>query len=302
MIRHVEQPLATYQYTRDACFCCGIRYPGSGRRCQNCQVPLELSQPARARGTPLRFVSLLGESGSGKTVYLGMLMDMLSKGVLGMRGVAHGSHSVAVQETTISALDSRRFPEKTASEADQWQWAHCEVTKDRRANRPLDLITADFAGEAIALEIEQSGAYPAIRSVVSQSVGVLLLCDAISASRAPHNEDIFALKLASYISNVQRANRQGKNDRRIKTPVAIVFTKCDQCPGVQEDPQRFATNNLPRLFQYCQQGFSRFNFFAAQVVAGNAILMDQYARSNHVALHVEPRGVAEPIAWIMKHC
>ncbi|MDP6556436.1 MAG: hypothetical protein QGG71_17330 [Pirellulaceae bacterium] len=302
MTRYAEQSVSSLQYNGDACVCCGVQYPGSGRHCLSCQAPLELTQTASARGTSLRFVSILGDSGSGKTVYLGMLMDMLSKGVLGMQGVPHGSHSVAMQEKTISALECRCFPEKTVSEADQWQWAHCEVTKDRRAKHTLDLVTADFAGEAIALEIEQSGTYPAIRSVVSQSVGVLLLCDAISASRAPLNEDLFALKLVSYISNVQEANSVGRKDRRIKTPLAIVFTKCDQCPEVQEDPQRFAANNLPRLFQFCQQGFLQFSFFAAQVVISSATRVDQYACSSHVAMHVEPRGIAEPIAWIMKPC
>ena len=47
------------------------------------------------------------------------------------------------------------------------------------------------------MEIEHYGTYPAIQSVVSQSVGVLLLCDAISVSRAPLNEDLSALKLVS---------------------------------------------------------------------------------------------------------
>jgi hypothetical protein len=251
---------------------------------------------------PPRFISVLGESGSGKTVYLGMLMDMLSKGVLGMRGIAHGSHSVAVQDNTISSLERRRFPEKTCSETDEWQWVHCEVTRDRRNKRPLDLVTADFAGEAIALEIEQPGAYPAIRSLVSQSAGVLLLCDSISVCRASMNEDISALKLVSYIYEVQKANSAGRTDRRVKTPLAVVFTKCDQCPEAQEDPERFATNNMPRLSQICQAGFSRFRFFAARVVASTATSMDEYACSSHVALHVEPHGIAEPLDWITKPC
>jgi len=305
MTRYTEQALASSRYCGDAggiCVCCGTQYPGAGRHCQRCQAPLELSQTAFARGMPPRFVSVLGESGSGKTVYLGMLMDMLSKGVLGMRGIAHGSHSVAVQNRTISALQRRRFPEKTGSDADDWQWVHCEVTKDRRKKRPLDLVTADFAGEAIALEIEQSGAYPAIRSVVSQSVGVLLLCDSISVCRAPLNEDISALKLVSYIYDVQKANSASRTDRRITTPLAVVFTKCDQCPEAQEDPQRFAANNMPRLSQICQAGFSRFRFFGARIVASTATSVDEYGCSSHVALHVEPHGIAEPLDWIMKPC
>ncbi len=302
MTRYVEQPIANSHSYGDACACCGIQYPGSGRHCLRCQAPLELTKTASARGTPLQFISVLGESGSGKTVYIGMLMDMLSKGVLGMRGVPQGTYSVATQEKTISALECRRFPEKTASDADQWQWGHCEVTMECRPKHPFDLVAPDFAGEAISLEIDQYGTYPAIQSVVSQSVGVLLLCDAISVSRAPLNEDLSALKLVSYICNVQKANCVSKNDRRIKTPLAIVFTKSDQCPAAQEDPQQFATNNLPRLSQFCQQGLLHFSCFAAQVVASCATRIDQYACTSHVAMHVEPRGIAEPLAWVMKPC
>jgi Double-GTPase 2 len=302
---YADQPLETSQYYGESggvCVCCGIQYPGSGRHCQGCQAPLEISETVRERGIPPQFVSVLGDSGSGKTVYLGMLMDMLSKGVLGMKGVAHGTHSVAVQDRTIAALQRRRFPEKTASDADAWQWVHCEVTKQRRNKRPLDLITADFAGEAIAVELEQSGEYPAIRSVVSQSVGVMLLCDSIAATQAPLNEDIFALKLVSYIYGIQKASITSRKDRRIKTPLAIVFTKSDQCPEVEEDPRRFAANNLPRLEQFCQRAFSDFGFFATCVVASTATSMDEYACSSDVAMHVEPRGITEPLDWIMKSC
>ena len=305
MTTFVEQSLLSSQFIGDhenVCVCCGGRYPGTGRQCARCHAPLALSQTTRAEGRCPQFLSVLGGCNAGKTVYLGMLMDMLSKGVLGMQGIAQGSHSVAVQNRTVAALEQHRFPEKTVSEADEWQWVHCEVTRKGRRKVPLDLVTADFAGEAIALELEHSGTFPAIQAVVSQSVGVLLLCDAFSASRDPLNEDISALKLVSYIHGVQQSNSTRRTDRRSNVPLAILFTKCDRCPEVQAAPQQFAANHMPRLMQYCERAFSRVGFFAAQVVANSATNLDERGCCREVALHVEPHGIAEPLDWIMKSC
>jgi len=305
MTSYAAHSIDSSQYYGDSsivCVCCGARYPGTGSRCERCRAPLSLSRTTREEGKCPQFVSVLGGCGSGKTVYLGMLMDMLSKGVLGMQGFAQGNHSVAVQDKTISALECHRFPEKTVSEADEWQWVHCEITEERRPKRPLDLVTADFAGEAIALELEHTGAFPVIQAVVSQSVGVLLLCDAFSASRAPLNEDFAALKLVSYIYGVQQIHSTRGTDRRSNVPLAVVFTKCDRCLEVRDAPQQFAANHLPRLTQYCQRAFSRVSFFAASVVAHSATQMDEYGCCSEVALHVEPHGIAEPLDWIVKSC
>ncbi len=304
MKRLASQTLDTTQFVGDddsiGCVCCSVQYPGTGNHCNRCQAPLEISTVVRSRGAPPRFVSVLGASGAGKTVYLGLLLDLLSKGHGGLSGVANGSFSIAVQLNAIGALERRHFPEKTPSEADQWHWIHCEVTSSRQPKRPWDIVTPDFAGEAISLEIEQPGSYPAIRSVVGKSAGVLMLCDAISACRAPLHEDIFALKLATYIQSAQDETNghSGKGGRQGKNPVAVVFTKCDQCPEVRDDPERFAANNLPRLLQYCQRGFSEYRFFAASAVSHCATLMDDYGCSSEIALHVEPRGVVEPLQWI----
>lgn len=304
MKRIVDQFLDSTQYVDEqaevGCVCCGVRFPGTGKHCNKCHAPSELSRIVRGRGAPPRFVSVLGASGAGKTVYLGLLLDLLSKGRGAMRGVANGSFSVSVQHNTIGSLEHRQFPEKTPSEADDWQWVHCEVTSSSQPKKPWDLITPDFAGEAVSMEIEVPGSYPAIQSVVAQSAGVLLLCDAISACRGPLHEDIFALKLATYIQATQeeQCRRQGKKNAKPAMPIAIVFTKCDQCPEVREDPERFAANNLPRLLQYCRRGFSNCRFFAASAVANCATLMDDFGCCSQVALHVEPRGIIEPLLWV----
>jgi hypothetical protein len=105
----------------DGCVCCGASYAGNGPFCIRCMAPLELSHTVRRRKTPPRFIPVLGPSGAGKTVYLGMLLDMLSKGTRQLTGLVTGSFSVGLQIQTTTALEHGRFPEKTPVEAEGWQ-------------------------------------------------------------------------------------------------------------------------------------------------------------------------------------
>lgn len=288
------------QDTTNRCICCGAPFSSAETHCQACHAPLDVSRTIAQRNTATRFVSLLGASGAGKTVYLGMLLDMLSKGTHDLQGVANGTFSVAVQADTVTALEHRRFPEKTASEADDWQWVHCELSFRRRRKNLIDLVTPDFSGEAIALEVERPGTYPAIRSVVGQSQALLILCDSIRGSESPLEEDLFAVKLATYVCGLHT------NDSRRRTklglPVAIVFTKCDGAAEVRDNPEKFAEHNLPRTYQYCARHLSNYRFFGASVVGSSATLVDERGCRRQVPFHVEPRGLLEPLMWVMNQC
>jgi hypothetical protein len=229
-----------------------------------------------------------------------MLLDVLSKGNHGLRGFPNGSFSVAVQQQTMTALQDRLFPEKTASEADNWKWVHCEVSKDGKGSNYLDVITPDFAGEAIALEVEQPGTYPTIRAMVKKAASLLVLIDSQRARDAGREEDYFALKLASYISNVN-VGSNGKRGKKLDIPVVILFTKADTCPEARENPAQFAAATLPGLANFCERHFDKFAFFSAGVVGSTATVMSDHGFRMQIPLHVEPRGIIEPLEWIMKH-
>ena len=280
------------------CVCCAKKTIDHGGLCANCQAPIELSRTVAKRDSPARFVSVLGPSGAGKTVYLGMLLDMLSKGAHDLRGLPNGPFSVAVQQSTINALNERRFPEKTPSEADNWRWVHCEVSEAKRPKRFVDVVTPDFAGEAIAIEIEHEGTYPTIRAVVDRSEALLVLFDSTRARDASRDEDFFAMKLLSYISRLH-ATRSKKPRQPIQTPIAVVFTKADSCVEALEDPTRFAHSTLPGLVQTCERHFVNHSFFSAGVVGSLAVAVDGFGRQMQLPLHVEPTGIVEPLRWIM---
>lgn len=283
----------------ERCVCCGQESQVQGDQCNVCKAPWQITHTAKLRGTPTRFVPVLGASGAGKTVYLGMLLDMLNYGCGKLRGLANGAFSMALQEETIAALEARRFPDKTASEADQWRWVHCEVNSTSMPRKYLDIVTPDLAGEAISLEVERPGAYPAIRAVVSQARGLILLCDSLQVRDNGLREDLFAVKLVLYIYHAHVTAELARKRRPVPVPLAIVFTKADGCFEARQDPSAFAAANLSRLIQFLKQGFANYRFFSTSVVGSTAGLLDEQACLRMAPLHIEPRGITEPFEWIL---
>lgn len=277
----------------EPCICCGQTRWG-GEFCEHCQAPAQLSLSIRQRGTPPRFISVLGASGAGKTVFLGMLLDMLTRKTAPLSGYASGTFSVSLQQETVAALENRRFPEKTPAEADRWNWVHCQLFKNQRAKSPYDIVTPDFAGEALQWEADHPGDHPAVYHVVQQSEGILMLCDSLRARDESVPEDLFCLKLLNYLLSLHRR----RHPRKIP-PLAIVFTKADCCREAFGDPGQFAANCLPRTVHCCRGNQVPHQFFAASVVGSSARLIDDRGCLCQVPFHLEPRGLVEPLEWII---
>ena len=282
------------------CVCCGTRLNDRSEFCEDCQTPASLSRTVATRIGEQNFISVLGASNAGKTVYLGLLLDILSNGPEEFRGTATSAFSVELQEQVVTALEQRAFPEKTPAEADAWQWLHCAISmKQKKGTRTVDLISPDFAGEAIAMEVNQAGLYPAIKHVVRKSSGVLILCDSIRVRDAGAGEDLFAMKLASYIAQLHGLVGDGTRAAGLGPAVAIVFTKCDTCPEAIQDPSAFAANNTTRLFEFCRRTFKRHAFFAASVAGSSGVLTDSGGFQMRIPFHIQPQGVLEPLQWIV---
>lgn len=282
------------------CACCGLRLSERQEHCPECQTPASLSRTVASRMGRQNYISVLGASNAGKTVYLGLLLDILSKGSDSFRGMATSAFSVDLQEQVITALERRSFPEKTPSEADAWKWLHCQISMvGPKETRNVDLISPDFAGEAIAMEVNQAGLYPAIEHVVTKSSGLLILCDSMRVRDEGSGEDLFAMKLASYIASLHGLSSDSSRGSASAPAIAIVFTKCDGCPEAIEDPAAFAQNNASRLFEFCRRTFRRHNFFAASVAGSSGMLSDAGGRQMRIPFHIQPQGVLEPLQWII---
>jgi hypothetical protein len=282
------------------CATCDLEAAPRGSFCGRCLTPYELSQSIKDRCAPAHYISVLGASNAGKTVYLGMLMDMLSKGLRDLRGVPNGAFAVTVQQQTMTALEQRRFPEKTSNEVDRWRWVHCEITRKNRPKDIVDLVTPDFAGEAIAMQVEKAGNFETIDYIVRKSKALMLLIDAVQVRDAGRQQDLFAVKLATYIRTLHGRNG-GMRRGRVRVPLAIILTKADACWEARLDPIAFAKANLPGLVHMCERTFSAHSFFAAGVVGSLAACRGTYGQTTHVPLHTEPHGIIEPLDWIINN-
>ena len=85
--------------------------------------------------------------------------------------------------------------------------------------------------------------------------------------------------------------------------VAVVFTKSDTSPEAELAPDRFAANNMPRLVDFCQRNFRAHKFFAASVVGSSCMIGgNDVSGYQQIPLHIEPRGVIEPLQWVIGQC
>ncbi|MEZ6138488.1 MAG: hypothetical protein R3C53_26700 [Pirellulaceae bacterium] len=282
------------------CVCCNTQFGGYEDYCGKCQTPVSLSQSVVAHGGGHTFISVLGASSAGKTVYLGLLLDILSKEPADFRGAAASAFSVGLQEHVVNELENRSFPEKTPAEADAWNWLHCKLTiAEKRSTRSVDLISPDFAGEAIAMEMQQPGLYPVVANVVRRSSGILILCDSVQVRDHGSGEDLFAMKLASYIAEQHSLYGKPKGKAGKGPSLAIVFTKTDACPEAVEDPTAFAANNAPRLYEFCRQTFRHQQYFAAGIAGSTGVISDNRGAQMRVPFHIQPYGVLEPLRWTL---
>jgi len=239
-------------------------------------------------------VATIGSSGVGKTVYLGMLLDMLSRRPDRMQLLARGAFSVTLQQSTVSSLARCEFPEKTPSEPDRWNWVHCQI-KSPKQRKPIELVMPDMAGEALLEEIEHPHSYPVIRAFLQKCSGAVLLIDSTALHDGSRNHDYFVVKLLNYLSELDDHNGQDWSHR----PLALNFTKGDECEESFDDPEQFARTHAVGLWQHCQDRFPMHKFFATGV-AGACAYRDVFGQGRQrVPLRIEPRGIIEPFEWIV---
>lgn len=274
------------------CPVCGGALSG-GEGCGHCFAPSEVIESIMARDRAPKFIGVLGPSAVGKTVYLGMLLDLLARGAGGLHGIARGPFSLSLHRNLVLALERQRFPAKTPSEPDRWHWAHCEVTAGKRG--PLyDIITPDVAGEAVMAELESPRSHPTIRALIGRCAGLVVLIDVVELIAGGQGQEIFAMQLVSYLASFEASSR-----RRIERPVALVFTKTDLCEESTASPSDFARSNASGLWKLCEARLKRFQFFCSAVAGSSARLVDADGNETLVPLRVEPRGIVEPFAWLL---
>jgi len=299
MSQNCVVPMESYRLAQYAvpipCFICGNDNAFDTELCLHCQAPMALAHQAGGEKVQPQMIAAVGSAGAGKTVYLGMLMDMLSRENERLQVLARGAFSISLQQMTVAALSRCEFPTKTPNEPDRWNWVHCQVQIESR-RRPLELIMPDMAGDALMEEVEHPHSYPVIRSFLGKCAGVMVMIDAAQIEEGAKGQDFQTLKILSYLSELS----EHRQTSRPGVPVALVFSKADQCDSCFEDPAAFAQRKTPGLWQHCQERMRRHQFFAVGVAGACSLHPEFAAGSVRVPLRIEPRGVIEPFHWLVQ--
>jgi len=275
------------------CYICGGGNNFDAELCRHCQAPMALSHQASSQKILPRMIAAIGPSGAGKTVFLGMLTDMLSRQDDSMQLLARGAFSIKLQQHTMAALSHCEFPNKTPNEPDRWHWVHCQVL--RKHKKPVELIMPDLAGEALLEEVDHPGTFPVIHSFLTKCAAVMILVDAPRSEAGESDEAFHTMKLVSYLSELTPDPQTGWQNR----PVAFMFTKADQCERCFDDPASFAHRHTPGLVQQCKERLKRHQFFAVGVAGAVGFRNDALGRI-YVPLRIEPRGIVEPFQWLLE--
>jgi Double-GTPase 2 len=222
---HLTQlPIESYLLAEHAvpieCLVCDQENCYSAARCRNCSSPMSLAHQTQSVKKKPHLIAVIGPSGAGKTTYLGLLMDMLTRHVSLLRSTARGPMSISLQQATTTALATGWFPEKTPNDPEHWHWVHCQFNC-RRRRRPLELAIADISGESLATETERTGRYPAIRSLLTKCAAVLVLADAERLQAGDHAQDFVTLKLLSLLGELRNESSSRPVRRRAGQPARV---------------------------------------------------------------------------------
>ncbi len=291
-------PMDSYRLAEYAvpvpCYVCGEGNSFDAELCRHCFAPMALAHQAKVQHVRPQMVAVIGSSGVGKTVYLGMLLDMLSRQPQRMQVLARGAFSITLQQTVMASLARSEFPSKTPSEPDRWNWAHCQI-RTPGARNPIELIVPDMAGEAVLEEVDHPHTYIGIRRFLEQCSGAMVLIDAAEMNAGAREQDYFAMKLLSYLAELEQDGKPLWPNR----PLALVLSKADQCENCFDDPAEFAQRRAAGLWQHCTERFRRHKFFASGVAGACAPRWVRGVGRVITPLRIEPRGIMEPFEWLV---
>jgi Double-GTPase 1 len=298
MSKLTYQPLESLRIAQNAvgfpCIICGSGNNLDAPTCRHCHAPMALSHTRGKRRSPPKLLSVLGPPGVGKTTYLGMLLDTLSRRSTQLEILLCGAASISLQQKVITRLARCEFPEPTSVRPEDWHWIHAQVSMNQR--RETEIAIPDIAGQwwlennVPTMETEIADA------ILSQSSGMMLFLDARRLEAGESEPDFQAMKILSSCHAHLAPNQQA----RLKQPVAIVFTKTEHCVNAQANPAEFARFRAPGLYKLAKQFLPRHAFFSTSLVSTEAI---QFTRngSQFVPLRIEPLRIPEPFLWLLRH-
>lgn len=291
MTQFIIQPLESLHLAKYSvqvrCIVCGGDNMYDADRCRHCGAPMAIStRAADSRRELPHFVAALGGANSGKTTYLSMMVDILSRRANDPQLIARGAFSVGHLRDMVHQLRHCRFPVSTSEKPETWNWLHGTLRRERKS--PIDIVIPDFGGEAVIAEVESPRNNAIIRSFLRQSRAAIIFIDAARLAAGDSTPDYETMRTISYLSELPSRSKK----EIYQSPVAIVFTKADQLE-VAMTAEEFAIEKASGVIRHCKERLRQFAFFFASVTSRTILEGD-----TPIPLRVEPRGIEAPIAWL----
>ncbi|MGN0180180.1 MAG: hypothetical protein ACI4DY_12230 [Monoglobaceae bacterium] len=295
------------------------------RVCPYCHNPLPLGYGKHS----VKYISIVGVIGSGKTVYISQLLKGMSEyaAKAGMTASFLGqSEAKFIEDNPVE--QGKALPDSTSKKRLS-QPMFYDIIRVENTKRKIDTIVLyDIAGE----NCQNSSDMVNFAQFVLRSDGIILLIDPKQLgliSDITENAEAPILALNTLHSVVE--SRDGE---KCKTPISICISKSDQCfdilpPLASEDVRRSERDETGRtLMQFDGRTFNSLSKDMTELMADHAndiclALINEYLDYNFFAIsaigceceeitengqHFKtpisrpcPKRIEEPILWLFKH-
>lgn len=305
------QPLDSFRVGRYhlpiPCYVCRTDNLFDGTVCRTCHAPLELTRAHAETKVKCQLVATFGGTDVGKTVFLGAMLDLLSRCPPKGEHIQNDASSIAVQKNVLTALAQYSFPDRTPSDPREWAWGRCQVNSAQRKS-PLPVFLVDPAGSAVLEETDHPGNCLALDGLFRRATGVFLVVDAGRMSRGDKDEEFFARQIVTHLASLrQEVAQESRTKRRAGEetgvelpPLAVVLAKADQCEQAFEDPRQFVRAQMPGLDQFLQEYAKKVEVFPVSAVGATATCVDRSRQTRDFPLRVELRGMTAPFEWMLR--
>jgi hypothetical protein len=312
MSAYQVQPLDSFRLARMQmpvpCYFCEHDNAFDAIICRHCTAPMEITRVYNATQVRPAIMPTIGADGVGKSVYLGLMLDILSRQRNHTESLTNDASSIVIQKEIMSALARNSFPERTSSRAEDWRWAHCRLhQRSKKAVRSVFFV--DIAGSAMLRGIESPRSYPLIAGLFEKATGVFLIMDGARLQQGDKDEEFFAMELLSHMADVRRrrdaespsTQRAARQNHSPMPPIAIVLAKSDQIDAGWVSPRDFVQGQAPGVIRVCNDVLTQFDFFTASAAGAVATVTTSEGGTTEVPLRIEPRGIMEPFRWLMRN-
>jgi hypothetical protein len=242
-------------------------------------------------------LSIVGHPGTGKTVYLTVLFDQIQRDQdTDIQFAPYGRDTIERVLSDLTTLSQGKWLPLTQLGSVFYYRANVSIgdMPFEMLNTRYKLEIADFAGEYFDELVPSSDRWlhrSEFFKYVVQSQGILLVLDT-SALLFQDRPSIEWMQNDLVAAVQVLAESKGATDnKRMETPIALMFTKIDVLPPFQEPKELL--HQVPRLVSVCQQRCSNFGIFYVSSVG-------QVDDPDRPPKMLNPVGVVEPIKWMLK--